>query len=88
MKKMVSWLSLSLAAFAFLMSPALRRPVPPQVAQALSDADHAFLATLAVQWGLLLRSSQPSGRPSARSPSAPRRWNAARSVAAVAVARR
>jgi hypothetical protein len=47
MKKMVLGLSLSLAALAFLMSPALAAESPPQAAPVLSVADQAFLASLA-----------------------------------------
>lgn len=47
MKKLVVGLSLSLAALAFLMAPAMAATSPPQAAPALSAADQAFLASLA-----------------------------------------
>ena len=47
MKKMVLGLALSLAALAFLISPAMAAVSPPQVAPVLSVADQAFLASLA-----------------------------------------
>ncbi len=48
MKRMVLGLSLTLTALGFLMSPAMAATNPPQVARALSAADQAFLASLAV----------------------------------------
>jgi hypothetical protein len=57
MKKMVLGLSLSLAALGFLMSPPLALAAPPGV-PALSLADQAFLASLAV----------PAATPAAKRP--------------------
>lgn len=51
MKKMVLGLSLSLAALAFLMSPALAAPNPAPAAPVLSAADQDFLASLAAPVG-------------------------------------
>src|ERR1700681_2011382 len=48
MKKMVLGLSLSLAALAFLLSPAMAAANPPQAALVLSVADQDFLASLAI----------------------------------------
>jgi hypothetical protein len=57
MKKMVLGLSLSLAALGFLMSPPLALAAP-QAVPALSLADQAFLASLAV----------PAANPTAKRP--------------------
>jgi hypothetical protein len=48
MKKMVLRVTLSLAALAFLMSPALAAASPLPAATVVSVADQAFLASLAV----------------------------------------
>src|SRR6478752_5860402 len=58
MKKMVLGLSLSLAALAFLMAPAMAASSPPQVARVLSVTDQAFLASLAT----------PAATPAAKRP--------------------
>lgn len=49
--KMVFALSLTLAALAFLLSPAMAAASPPRVAPVLSDADRAFIASLAAPAG-------------------------------------
>jgi hypothetical protein len=48
MKKIVLRVTLSLAALAFLMSPAVAAASPPQAVTVVSVADQAFLASLAV----------------------------------------
>jgi hypothetical protein len=66
MKKMVLVLSLSLAALAFLMSPAMATARPTQVAPVLSVADQDFLASLAVA-----PAGTPAPVPAAKRPARP-----------------
>ena len=65
MKKMLFGLSLFVAAFGFVMSPAMVTASPPQAAPALSAADHAFLVSLAAAIGA------PAPVPAAKRPAHP-----------------
>ena len=61
MKKMVLGLSLALAAFGFLLSPALAADNPQRAVATLSAADQAFLASLALPAAPTPAAQRPKG---------------------------